>query len=221
MASRQNRSEVALCINLVHELQELIIGSRRAFISGNACVVDRQSMLDKLNELEHSLPEAVRQAHESLKILDAHQEQVEEECRVKVNEANQKAQQILASAKKTEEEAQQKAASVASAAAAAAAENQRKSEEEAKSCVEAGRAEAMRIVEEAQRHAAALVSKEEIVRRARVEVKEMQENAQAQLANVRRNTFDYLDNLMAQADQAMAGLINDLRMERNELNAQR
>ena len=216
MASRQNRSEVALCINLVHELQELIIGSRRAFISGNACVVDRQSMLDKLNELEHSLPEAVRQAHESLKTLDAHQEQVEEECRVKVNEANQKAQQILASAKKTEEEAQQKAASVASAA-----ENQRKSEEEAKSCVEAGRAEAMRIVEEAQRHAAALVSKEEIVRRARVEVKEMQENAQAQLANVRRNTFDYLDNLMAQADQAMAGLINDLRMERNELNAQR
>ena len=201
MASRQNRSEVALCINLVHELQELIIGSRRAFISGNACVVDRQSMLDKLNELEHSLPEAVRQAHESLKTLDAHQEQVEEECRVKVNEANQKAQQILASAKKTEEEAQQKAASVASAAAAAAAENQRKSE--AKSCVEAGRAEAMRIVEEAQRHAAALVSKEEIVRRARVEVKEMQENAQAQLANVRRNTFDYLDNLMAQADQAM------------------
>ncbi len=195
MASRQNRSEVALCINLVHELQELIIGSRRAFISGNACVVDRQSMLDKLNELEHSLPEAVRQAHESLKTLDAHQEQVEEECRVKVNEANQKAQQILASAKKTEEEA--------------------------KSCVEAGRAEAMRIVEEAQRHAAALVSKEEIVRRARVEVKEMQENAQAQLANVRRNTFDYLDNLMAQADQAMAGLINDLRMERNELNAQR
>lgn len=125
MASRQNRSEVALCINLVHELQELIIGSRRAFISGNACVVDRQSMLDKLNELEHSLPEAVRQAHESLKTLDAHQEQVEEECRVKVNEANQKAQQILASAKKTEEEAQQKAASVASAAAAAAAENQR------------------------------------------------------------------------------------------------
>ena len=121
MASRQNRSEVALCINLVHELQELIIGSRRAFISGNACVVDRQSMLDKLNELEHSLPEAVRQAHESLKTLDAHQEQVEEECRVKVNEANQKAQQILASAKKTEEEAQQKAASVASAAAAAAA----------------------------------------------------------------------------------------------------
>lgn len=219
MASRQNRSEVALCINLVHELQELIIGSRRAFISGNACVVDRQSMLDKLNELEHSLPEAVRQAHEPG--LDAHQEQVEEECRVKVNEANQKAQQILASAKKTEEEAQQKAASVASAAAAAAAENQRKSEEEAKSCVEAGRAEAMRIVEEAQRHAAALVSKEEIVRRARVEVKEMQENAQAQLANVRRNTFDYLDNLMAQADQAMAGLINDLRMERNELNAQR
>ena len=52
MASRQNRSEVALCINLVHELQELIIGSRRAFISGNACVVDRQSMLDKLNELD-------------------------------------------------------------------------------------------------------------------------------------------------------------------------
>lgn len=221
MASRQNRSEVTLCISLVHELQELIIGSRRAFISGNTCVVDRQSMLDKLNELEHSLPEAVRQAYESLKTLEAHQEQVEEECRAAVSEANQKARQILASAKKTEEEAQQKAANVASAAAASAAETQRKSEEEAKSCVEAGRAEAMRIVEEAQRHAAALVSKEEIVRRARVEVKEMQEAAQAQLATVRRNTFDYLDNLMAQADQTMAGLINDLRMERNELNAQR
>ena len=76
-------------------------------------------------------------------------------------------------------------------------------------------------MEEAQRHAAALVAQEEIVRRARVEVKEMQEAAQAQLSAVRRRTFDYLDSVMAQADQNLSGLINEVRMERNELNAQR
>ena len=221
MASRQNRSEVARCVNLVHEVQEMIIGSRRAFMNGNTCVVDRQSVLDKLNQLEQSLPEAVKEAKEFLKTMQDHQEQVEKECSAALDNAKQQAQQILANARKTEAEAQQKASNVTSAAAAAAAEKQRVSEEEAKSCVEAGRAEAMRIVEEAQRHAAALVAKEEIVRRARVEVKEMQESAQAQLATVRRNTFDYLDSLMAQTDQALAGLINDLRMERNELNAQR
>ena len=48
-----------------------------------------------------------------------------------------------------------------------------------------------------------------------------QEATQAQLAQLRRNTFDYLDNMLAQTDQHLGGLINELRMERNELNAQR
>ena len=41
MASRQNRSEVTQCVSLIRDLQEMIVGSRRAFMSGNACVVDR------------------------------------------------------------------------------------------------------------------------------------------------------------------------------------
>jgi len=221
MASRQNRSEITQCTGVIHELQEMIVGSRRAFMSGNACVVDRQTILNKLDELERSLPEAVRKANESLKNLEAHQEQVENECRAAIQDANTQAQQIAAAAKKMEDEARMRADSIAAAATAAAAEQQRKAEEEVRATVAAGRAEASRIVEEAQRHAAALVAQEEIVRRARVEVKEMQEAAQAQLSAVRRRTFDYLDSVMAQADQNLSGLINEVRMERNELNAQR
>ena len=221
MASRQNRSEVTQCVSLIRDLQEMIVGSRRAFMSGNACVVDRQTLLDKLDELERSLPEAVRQANERMKAMEAYEEQIHQECAAKVSEANQEAQQIAAASRQAEAEAQKKINSMTAAANAAAAECQRKAEEEAHSTVEAGRAEASRIIEEAQRHANALVAQEEIVRRARVEVKEMQEATQAQLAQLRRNTFDYLDNMLAQTDQHLGGLINELRMERNELNAQR
>lgn len=221
MASRQNRSEVTQCVSLIRDLQEMIVGSRRAFMSGNACVVDRQTLLDKLDELERSLPEAVRQANERMKAMEAYEEQIHQECAAKVSEANQEAQQIAAASRQSEAEAQKKINSMTAAANAAAAECQRKAEEEARSTVEAGRAEASRIIEEAQRHANALVAQEEIVRRARVEVKEMQEATQAQLAQLRRNTFDYLDNMLAQTDQHLGGLINELRMERNELNAQR
>lgn len=221
MASRQNRSEVTQCVSLIRDLQEMIVGSRRAFMSGNACVVDRQTLLDKLDELERSLPEAVRQANERMKAMEAYEEQIHQECAAKVSEANQEAQQISAASRQAEAEAQKKINSMTAAANAAAAECQRKAEEEARSTVEAGRAEASRIIEEAQRHANALVAQEEIVRRARVEVKEMQEATQAQLAQLRRNTFDYLDNMLAQTDQHLGGLINELRMERNELNAQR
>ena len=221
MAPRQSRSEITQCVSVIRDLQELIVSSRRAFMSGNACVVDRQTMLDKLDELERCLPEAVRQANESLKSIDAYEDQIRQECTAKVTEANEKSRRIAAVAQQTEAEAQKKANNIAAAAAASASEQQRKAEEEARAIVESGRGEAARIVEEAQRHANALVAQEEIMRRARVEVKEMQEATQAQLAQLRRNTFDYLDNMLAQTDQHLGGLINELRMERNELNAQR
>ena len=96
MAPRQSRSEITQCVSVIRDLQELIVSSRRAFMSGNACVVDRQTMLDKLDELERCLPEAVRQANESLKSIDAYEEQIRQECTAKVNEANEKSRRIAA-----------------------------------------------------------------------------------------------------------------------------
>lgn len=79
----------------------------------------------------------------------------------------------------------------------------------------------MRILEEAQRKSQNLISQEEIVRKARVEASEMQDSAVSETTQLRKNTYDYLDELLGAADQKLTELLNDLRLERTELNNHR
>ena len=66
-----------------------------------------------------------------------------------------------------------------------------------------------------------MVEEENIVRRARVESEELRENAKADAANLHRNTLDYIDSLLAETDRKMSELINNIRLERNEIRNHR
>lgn len=202
------------CMVILREISGTIVNARKAFMSGDACVVSREALLDRLDQLQRSLPGAVNTAMEYVKNIQMIQQQAEQDRTAMLRDAQNQAQQML-------QDAQQKSQAATSAAEYAAQETHRKSQEEATSCVEAARAEAARILEDAQRRAQALVGQEEIVRRARVEAKELKEGAQEEILQVRQNTFDYLDGLMEAMDRRLSETINDLRMERTELNNHR
>ena len=76
-------------------------------------------------------------------------------------------------------------------------------------------------LEETQKKAAELVEQESIVRRARVESDELKENARQEAANLHKNTLDYIDSLLAETDRKMSELINNIRLERNEIRNHR
>ena len=82
-------------------------------------------------------------------------------------------------------------------------------------------AEAQRIVQDAEKKAAELVEEENIVRRAKVESEELRESAKEDAANLHRNTLDYIDSLLAETDRKMSELINNIRLERNEIRNRR
>ena len=56
---------------------------------------------------------------------------------------------------------------------------------------------------------------------AAVEADEMRDATRKELAQIRQNTFDYLDNVMGQVDRYLGDVVNDMRLERAELNKHR
>ena len=74
---------------------------------------------------------------------------------------------------------------------------------------------------EAEKKANELVEEESIVRRARVESEELRENARQEAANLHKNTLDYIDSLLAETDRKMSELINNIRLERSEIQNHR
>ena len=58
-------------------------------------------------------------------------------------------------------------------------------------------------------------------RMAAVEADEMRDATRKELAQIRQNTFDYLDNVMGQVDRYLGDVVNDMRLERAELNKHR
>ena len=53
------------------------------------------------------------------------------------------------------------------------------------------------------------------------ELQAMDESAKEDAANLHRNTLDYIDSLLAETDRKMSELINNIRLERNEIRNRR
>ena len=56
---------------------------------------------------------------------------------------------------------------------------------------------------------------------AAVEADEMRDATRKELTQIRQKTFDYLDNVMGQVDRYLGDVVNDMRLERAELNKHR
>lgn len=204
----------ALCLNAVQALEEQLRGARKTLINSETCIVNRGIMTAQLEYLKDNLPETVEIA---AKI-------VAEEEKIRT-ETEQKRVEILktadSQAKGMVSEANKQAQATIEQAGAQANALMDRANQEAAACMEAAKAEAQRIVQEAEKKAAELVEEENIVRRARVESEELRESAKADAANLHKNTLDYIDSLLAETDRKMSELINNIRLERNEIRNHR
>ncbi len=212
MANEINSAQ--LCLNAVQALQEQLKGARKTLINSETCIVNRSIMTAQLEYLKDNLPKTVEIAARIVEEEETIRTETEQkrteilesanaQAQNMVNDATQKSRQMM-------EQANQEANSLMDRAG-----------QEASACVEAAKAEAQRIVQDAEKKAQELVEEENIVRRARVESEELRENAKADAANLHKNTLDYIDSLLAETDRKMSELINNIRLERNEIRNHR
>lgn len=212
MANDINSAE--LCLNAVQSLEEQLRGARKSLINNDTCVVNRSIMSARLEYLRDNLPKTVEIA---AKIV-AEEETIRAETEQKRNEIIENA---TAQAQNMINESTQKSRIMMDQASQDASALMDRANQEAAACMEAAKAEAQRIIMEAEKKAQELVEEENIVRRARVESEELRENAKADAANLHKNTLDYIDSLLAETDRKMSELINNIRLERNEIRNHR
>jgi len=203
-----------LCLNAVQALEDQLRGARKTLINSETCVVNRGIMTAQLEYLRDNLPQTVEMAAKIVAEEENIRNETEQKRKEILETANMQAQNTLG-------ESSQKAQAMMEQATAEANAMLDRASQEAKGCVDAAKAEAQRILQEAEKKATELVEEENIVRRARVESEELRESAKEDAANLHRNTLDYIDSLLAETDRKMSELINNIRLERNEIRNRR
>ena len=182
-----------LCLNAVQALEDQLRGARKTLINSETCIVNRGIMTAQLEYLRDNLPQTVEMAAKIVSEEETIRSETEQKRREILESANMTAQSTL-------NESSQKAQAMMEQANAEANALMDRASQEAKGCVEAAKGEAQRIIAEAEKKAAELV-----------------EDA----ANLHRNTLDYIDSLLAETDRKMSELINNIRLERNEIRNRR
>ena len=202
------------CLKAVNILFDELKNAKRSLISSEGCIVNRGLMQAQLEYLRNNLPDTVKKAAEI----------VEEEETIR-SETEQKRKEILDSAaiqaQNMVTEASQNAQQMMDQANQSASELMERANKEAAARVEAAAAEASRLLEDAEKKAQQLVEEESIVRRARVECDELRESARQEAAELHKNTLDYMDSLLAETDRKLSELLNNIRLERNEIRNHR
>lgn len=202
------------CLKAVNILFEELKNAKRSLISSEGCIVNRNLMQAQLEYLRNNLPDTVTKAAAI----------VEEEETIR-NETEQKKNEILSNASTQAQnmvnEATQSARSMMEQANNEANALMDRANQEASARMEAAAAEAERMLADAENKASKLVEEENIVRRARVECDELRESARQEAAELHKNTLDYMDSLLAETDRKLSELINNIRLERNEIRNHR
>lgn len=204
----------AECLKAVDILFEELKNAKRSLMNSEGCIVNRGLMQAQLEYLRNHLPDTVKKAAAIV--------QEEETIR---NETESKRKEILenasAQAQNMVNEASQNAQQMMDQANHSASELMERANKEASARVEAAAAEATRLLEDAEKKAQQLVEEESIVRRARVECDELRESARQEAAELHKNTLDYMDSLLAETDRKLSELLNNIRLERNEIRNHR
>ena len=202
------------CLKAVNILMEELKNAKRSLINSESCIVNRGLMQAQLEYLRDHMPETVKMAAAIVREEETIRTETEQkkneilenasiQAQNMVNEATQNAQQMI-------DQANKDAVSLVERA-----------NQEASATVEAASAEAARILDDAEKKAQQMVEEESIVRRARVECDELRENARQEAAQLHKNTLDYMDSLLAETDRKLSELLNNIRLERNEIRNHR
>ncbi len=203
-----------LCLNAVQALEDQLRGAKRTLINSETCIVNRGIMSAQLEYLRDNLPQTVEIAAKIVAEEETIRAETEQKKKEIIDAANTQAQNTIT-------DSTQKARDMMEQANRDANSLMDRANQEASACVEAAKTEAQRIIQDAEKKAAELVEEENIVRRAKVESEELRESAKEDAANLHRNTLDYIDSLLAETDRKMSELINNIRLERNEIRNRR
>ena len=202
------------CIEAVKAMRQELKNAKKTLMNSDNCVVSRSVLQAQLEYLEANLPDTVRKAAEIVKAEETIRRETEEAKAKILSDAQAIGQQTVseanAQARDTLEKASREANSMMDQA-----------NQEAAACVEAARAEAARMLEDAEKKARQMIEEENIVRRARVECDEIREKAQQETAQLRKNTLDFVDRQLMDADRSISEMLNAIRLERNEVRNHR
>ena len=202
------------CMKAIQAMQSELSNARKSLINSETCVVNRAVMQAQLEYLTDHLPDTLPRAAEIVRQEETIRTETEKTRSEMLESAKTQADTLVNDAKDQSQKMLEQASYDANNMVAQA-------HQEANSQVEAARAEAARIIQDAEKKAAQLVEEENIVRRARVECDELRENARQEAAALHKNTLDYMDSLLADTDRKLSELINNIRLERNEIRNHR
>ncbi len=212
MAADINSS--AECLKAVNILFEELKNAKRSLINSETCSVNRNLMQAQLEYLRDNLPETVTKAAQIVQEEETIRTETEQKRREMLESAQAQAQGMVNDATQKSQQMMEQARYEANAL-------MEKANQEAMARVEAATNEAKRMLDDAEKKAAQLVEEENIVRRARVECEELRESARQETAELHKNTLDYMDSLLAETDRRLSELINNIRLERNEIRNHR
>ncbi len=202
------------CIEAIQWMKNELAAAKKTLLNSENCVLNRNTMQDKLNYLEENLPETVLKAAEIVREEETIRTEAEQNRDQMLKNAGDQAQDMVT-------QASNKANSMVEQASYEANAMLEKAQNEAKAGLDSARAEAERIIQEAQKKAQELVEEENIVRRARVESEEIKEKTQQEMTQLRKNTLDFVDAQLAGVDRSLSEVLNGIRMERNEVRNHR
>lgn len=177
-----NANEANLVID---ELYELVQAARPLPLSADKCIIEREHVLDLLDEIIAALPESIKKAQT---IVSSRNELI--------NQARKEAETSIATA-------QSQANSTITSASS-----------EAERLKANAKAEAESIIKNAKEKAQEMVSKEAIYKEAEKQSKDMIENANNQISELKAVSFKYMsDSLKKTAETIEASLkdVNDTR----------
>lgn len=170
---------------IIDELYELVQDARNVPLSADKCIVERDAILDLLDEITATLPSEIKQAQ---KIISSRDELV--------NNARKEAEETIADAKS------QAAATFASA------------NSDAERIRFAAKNEADDIVRKAKEQAQEMVTKESIYKEAEKQSKDMLDKTNAQIAELRAVSNKYILDSLSKAAETIEASLRDVNETR-------
>ena len=195
----EGSSNVIQCKEVLSQISTMVDEAKKYILRSDMCLIRRQDLMDKVLELQQSIPSALDQA---ARIVDE-----ESTIRTEAQQQIQQAQAMLAQIQREGEQLREQLTQEA--------------QNQANSIVEDGRRQAQKIVSDAEADAARLVENESVYRRAQIAAQEMTENATAQVNQMRQQTFGFLDDMLGKAERYVGSLVSDVHQERENLNSMR
>ena len=209
------------CILVLKELSETVDGAQRYLFKGDMCILDRNFLQGKINEMVGSLPESFRQAETIVTEEKTLRAQNAAECEAEMNKARENATELGAQAQQVLDQANGEAQQIRAAAERAAMDIGQKAREDAQRIIHEAQQQAEAIRQEAERQLREAVSRENVQRVAQVEADEMRENARKEMNELHDNVFDYLNGVMGEIERFLGQNLQNVRTERKELNDHR